>query len=386
MSHVAAQTASPTDGKKANETTTPNILPPTSQQQTFTLPSSPSSPPSFKLPPDLDLTRPISQLLREGTADVHTAVEDSEGAQLLTQGQLGNREYTRVLFMLWHIYDELERGLYEHREHPVLYHIYHPRVFSRASALSFDICHHLGTVTWQTDPFYVSFYNNIPKPVQAYIDRLSYLGRSEATSEEVSCLAAHAYVRYLGDLSGGQMIRRKLIKSYGLYEDGEGSAFYNFRTLDYRTGDRPAEMHEIRKIKAWFKEGLDEAVTDPKLKELVIAEAHAAFLYNGGLFSCIDTTQTLEKENELKAQSASAYPGAHITQTLLRAGNGGGVMTSVGAFAALVVLAACGAHLVLTMGGVTGEGGKKGLEGVYGWLVSGFARANGSGQEQASVV
>ncbi|KAF8327007.1 uncharacterized protein EI90DRAFT_1857188 [Cantharellus anzutake] len=266
MSHVAAQTASPTDGKKANETTTPNVLPPMSQQQTFTLPSSPSSPPSFKLPPDLDLTRPISQLLREGTADVHTAVEDSEGAQLLTKGQLGNREYTRVLFMLWHIYDELERGLYEHREHPVLYHIYHPRVFSRASALSFDICHHLGTVTWQTDPFYVSFYNNIPKPVQAYIDRLSYLGRSEATSEEVSCLAAHAYVRYLGDLSGGQMIRRKLIKSYGLYEDGEGSAFYNFRTLDYRTGDRPAEMHEIRKIKAWFKEGLDEAVTDPKLK------------------------------------------------------------------------------------------------------------------------
>ena len=161
---------------------------------------------------------------------------------------------------------ELERGLYEHREHPVIYQIYHPRVFSRATALSFDICYHLKTVTWQTDPYYVEFYNNIPKPIQEYLQRLAYLGRPEASNEEVVYLAAHAYVRYLGDLSGGQIIRRRIIKAYDLYEDGDGLAFYNFRTLDYRTGDKPAEMHEIRKIKTWFKNGLNETITDPKMK------------------------------------------------------------------------------------------------------------------------
>lgn len=141
-------------------------------------------------------------------------------------------------------------------------------MFSRASALSFDICHHLDTVTWQTDPFYVNFYNNIPSAVRTYVDRLAYLGRPEATDDEVALLAAHAYVRYLGDLSGGQIIRRKIIKAYDLYDDGDGIAFYNFRTLDPRTGDKPAESHEVRKIKEWFKEGLEESVTDPKMKGL----------------------------------------------------------------------------------------------------------------------
>jgi len=251
--------------------------------------------------------------------------------------------------MLWHIYDELERGLYEHREHPVIYQIYHPRVFSRATALSFDICHHLKTVTWQTDPYYVEFYNNIPKPIQDYLQRLAYLGRPEASNEEVVYLAAHAYVRYLGDLSGGQIIRRRIIKAYDLYEDGDGLAFYNFRTLDYRTGDKPAEMHEIRKIKNWFKNGLNESITDPKMKELLIAEANAAFLYNAGIFSCIDATQTLEKE---KASLASqSHP---VTQVLDKITTS----LSVGTVAALVV-AACGARLLWAFnGGIMADSGK----------------------------
>lgn len=132
--------------------------------------------------------------------------------------------------------------------------------------MSFDICHHLDTVTWQTDPFYVKFFDNIPAVVSEYVERLRFLGRPEATPEEASLLAAHAYVRYLGDLSGGQIMKRKIIKAYNMYDDGEGLAFYNFRTLDPRTGDRPAEMHEVRKIKDWFRRGIDEAVVDREAK------------------------------------------------------------------------------------------------------------------------
>lgn len=139
-------------------------------------------------------------------------------------------------------------------------------MFSRATAVSFDICHLLETVTWQTDPFYVKFYDSIPAPISEYVERLRYLGRPEATPEEVRLLASHAYVRYLGDLSGGQMMKRKIAKSYELYDDGEGLAFYNFRTLDPRTGDRPSQMHEIRKIKDWFRRGIDEGVVDTETK------------------------------------------------------------------------------------------------------------------------
>jgi len=310
------------------------------------LPSTPETPATM---PDylaiLDFTKPMSELLKEGTEALHTAIGNLEGAKLLTGGELSSREYTRLLFMLWHIYDELERGLYEHRDHPVIYQIYHPRVFSRASALSFDICHHLKTVTWQTDPFYVDFFNHIPKPIQDYVDRLAYLGRPKASHDDVIALVAHAYVRYLGDLSGGQIIRRKIIKAYDLYEDGEGLAFYNFRTLDYRTGDKPAEMHEIRRIKNWFKDGLNDAVTDPKTKELLIAEAIAAFLYNAGIFSAIDVTQTLEKEKALL--ESQSHP---ITQVLDKFT----ASMSVGTVAA-VVLAAYGVRALWTLNGLVGE-------------------------------
>ncbi len=248
-------------------------------------------------------------------------------------------------------------------------------------------------MTWQTDPFYVDFFNHIPKPIQDYVDRLAYLGRPEASHDDVIALTAHAYVRYLGDLSGGQIIRRRIIKAYDLYEDGEGLAFYNFRTLDYRTGDKPAEMHEIRRIKNWFKDGLNETVIDPKTKgeakmvfhsfylnlfilhfhmfrrwvvllqlkpltlldlgrlpppELLIAEANAGFLYNAGVFSAIDVTQTLEKEKALL--ESQSHP---ITQVLDKFT----ASMSVGTVAA-VVLAACGVRALWTLNGLVGENEK----------------------------
>lgn len=227
---------------------------------------------------------------------MHDEINSSPAALLLTSGDLAKSEYIRFLFMLWHIYDTLERALFEHRGHPVIFHIYHPRVFSRATALSFDICHLLDTVTWQTDPLYVAFFNDIPAPVQEYCDRIAYLGRVDAPEEDVNLLASHAYVRYLGDLSGGQIIRRKIIKAYNLYDDGDGIAFYTFRTLDPRTGDRAAEPHEIRKIKDWFKAGLDESVIDPAVKVAIIEETKRGFIYNSEMFKCLDGTKSLATE------------------------------------------------------------------------------------------
>lgn len=324
--------------------------------QTPSLPPTPQTPATMPdyLENKLDFSKPVSDLLKEGTEALHTAIGNLEGAKLFTGGELSTREYTRILFMLWHIYEELERGLYEHREHPVIFHIYHPRVFSRASSLSFDICHHLKTVTWQTDPFYVEFYHNIPKPIQDYVDRLAYLGRPEASHQDVVALAAHAYVRYLGDLSGGQIIKRRIIKAYGLYEDGDGLAFYNFRTLDYRTGDKQAEMHEIRRIKNWFKDGLNEAVKDTNTKELLVAEANAAFLHNASIFSVIDFTQTLEKEKALI--ESQSHPITKVLDKFTAS-------TSVGTVAA-VILAACGVRALwaLNSGGLFFLGGSGGVE------------------------
>lgn len=81
-----------------------------------------------------------------------------------------------------------------------------------------------------------------------------------------SLLLAHAYVRYLGDLSGGQYIRRRIAKVYGLSDahdssKGDGVRFYIFKNSD-GGGDAEAGKADIQRLKDWFKAGMDAGVGD----------------------------------------------------------------------------------------------------------------------------
>jgi heme oxygenase len=49
--------------------------------------------------------RPLSALLREHTAEVHTNLENSDGAKHLTSGKLDETEYVRYLMMLYQVYE-----------------------------------------------------------------------------------------------------------------------------------------------------------------------------------------------------------------------------------------------------------------------------------------
>lgn len=52
----------------------------------------------------LDLSEPIADLLRKGTAEAHEKAEHSQGAAWLTRGELDRNEYIRFLMMLHHVY------------------------------------------------------------------------------------------------------------------------------------------------------------------------------------------------------------------------------------------------------------------------------------------
>jgi heme oxygenase len=58
-----------------------------------------------------------------------------------------------------------------------------------------------------------------------------------------------------GDLSGGQTIARAVEAAYGLERDS--MAFYRFGTLD--DADATAGPSEMKRIKAWFRQGMDLA-------------------------------------------------------------------------------------------------------------------------------
>lgn len=100
--------------------------------------------------------------------------------------------------------------------------------------------------------------NNPPTPLSDYTSRLNSLAQSTG-KVEASRLLAHAYVRYLGDLSGGQFIRRKLSKAYGL-EDGSGLTFYEFGKLGGESG--LSGLGDMKRIKEWYRDGMNAGVGD----------------------------------------------------------------------------------------------------------------------------
>lgn len=91
----------------------------------------------------------------------------------------------------------------------------------------------------------------MPDQLRAYVDRINTV----ADFPDPSPLLAHSYTRYLGDLSGGQFIRKTIIKAYGLDEAGGlGVEFYEFKELG---GSKKATQGDMKKIKEWFREGMN---------------------------------------------------------------------------------------------------------------------------------
>ena len=102
---------------------------------------------------------------------------------------------------------------------------------------------------------------------QAYIARLQDLGTAQP-----ALLVAHAYVRYLGDLSGGQMLRQIVARSYGLTTD-VGSRFYGF-------GDSAAVQVHLHA----FRAGLAALAASPERIDALVVEARSAFARHVDLF------------------------------------------------------------------------------------------------------
>jgi heme oxygenase len=95
-----------------------------------------------------------------------------------------------------------------------------------------------------------------PKPFVEYTMRLQELSESSDPTR----LLAHAYVRYLGDMSGGQFIRRRIAKAYDLDVDrGDGIRFYDFKKLD---SSESANIGDLKKIKEWYRDGMNAGIGD----------------------------------------------------------------------------------------------------------------------------
>jgi heme oxygenase len=100
-----------------------------------------------------------------------------------------------------------------------------------------------------------------------YVDRIDEI----AADHWAGGFVAHHYTRYLGDLSGGQAIRRIMQRHFGFETNGVG--FYLFD-----------QIASPKAFKDTYREQLDAVDWDAAERERVIDEVLAAYRLNTELF------------------------------------------------------------------------------------------------------
>ncbi len=205
-----------------------------------------------------EMSIPVTERLRDSTRAMHTEVERAGVMRLLLHGQLGQVGYCRLLRNLHAIYVALEAGLSQNASKTVLAALRCEPLF-RSDALGDDL-NFLHGADWA---------EAIPLTVAAmqYADHLNAL----ATRKPLM-LGAHAYVRYLGDLSGGQMLARIVAKSLALEAD-QGVNFYDFGGAE-----------NVAKHARAFRAGLDILADDETNAQALVEEAGDAFSRHRMLF------------------------------------------------------------------------------------------------------
>ncbi len=200
----------------------------------------------------------LDDALRTGTRALHAMVERAGVMPALLGGRIDRPTYCRLLRNLAAIYGALETALGRHRAQPRLAALALPGL-ARAPALADDLAVLHGP----------DWYDALPVQPAAlrYVARLQDLER--AAPER---LAAHAYVRYLGDLSGGRMLRAIVAPSLGL-DAAAGMRFYDFGDPD----GAPALARQ-------FRAGLRAVPIDAAGIDALVREAQWSFACHGEMF------------------------------------------------------------------------------------------------------
>ena len=143
--------------------------------------------------------------MRERTQALHRRAERSGFISEILR-EKGDREgYALFLRNLLPAYEELERGLERHRQSPIFAAVAWADL-RRAAALQHDLSGLAGR-HWQRTVALLPSANRYARQVAA-----AATGNGER-------LLGHAYVRYLGDLSGGQVLKKLLARSFALGPD-----------------------------------------------------------------------------------------------------------------------------------------------------------------------
>ncbi len=199
----------------------------------------------------------LSSRLREGTREEHESAESSGFISRLMSGGLGVDAYVALASQQFFVYSALEAIADDVRTLP------------QGSSLLFDELTRTPSIARDLEHLLGPDWRAIVMPLPATV---RYVEALEASATSLPRYAAHAYTRYLGDLSGGQIIKRMLERHYGL--GPEGITFYSFE-----------EIPKSKPFKDVYRERLDGLELDEEQLAEAVAEAKGAFRLNQDLFA-----------------------------------------------------------------------------------------------------
>jgi heme oxygenase len=207
---------------------------------------------------------PFSQALRERTRSGHS---DSEGATFMEDLMTGKGcrdDYIALVAQHYFIYAALEAAADRMRLDTDAAAFITPQL-TRLPALEADLLFLLGD-DWRES------IAPLPTTVR-YVERI----RSVASTWSGGFIAHH-YTRYLGDLSGGQIIRTLMQRQFGFETNGVG--FYLF--------DQIAKPKEFKDV---YRSQLDSVDWSEEERERVIDEVMIAYRFNTDLFLDLATAK-----------------------------------------------------------------------------------------------
>jgi len=199
--------------------------------------------------------------LRDATRTLHSQAERAGLMPDLLRGQLPLAVFCALQRNLHALYAALEPALAGHARHPALAPLPLAEL-GRCAALAEDLQALHG-------PHWARALA-LTAPTQAYVQRLQALADDQPTA-----LVAHAYVRYLGDLSGGQLLSQRVRQAYALAGEA-GTRFFDFGP--------PAQ---VARLAQQLRAGLDALPLDEAQQAAVVAEAQWAFVQHGLVFEAL---------------------------------------------------------------------------------------------------
>jgi heme oxygenase (biliverdin-producing, ferredoxin) len=201
----------------------------------------------------------FSTLIRTASREQHEEVRGSTFLSDLLGHKLGVDAFARYTEQLWFVYGALESAAERLAGDPVAGPFVRPELF-RTEALEQDLEYLRG-------PGWRSAVGALPATLE-YAERITECARAWPAG-----YVAHHYTRYLGDLSGGQIIRDTAEKTWGFPKKGDGVRFYVFEEIP-----NPAAF------KRSYWELLDAVPGGELGRQRIVAECKRAYGLNNAVF------------------------------------------------------------------------------------------------------